>query len=159
MKRKTTTSDRLGARMARLGGVMLSQEDYELVDDQPDGDTEDYDPARALRQLLPVLGVEVANPTDAELIVMTARKTAELRSGRNEKGAGGRKHTNPLIPDGLDGAKIQPIAMSHDGPPALSADDEARIVEDFARRMGAEPGSALNDDMDDFSRLCSQYGR
>lgn len=118
----------------------------------------EYDPQDAavlLRRLLRALGVEVVAPTDGELAHLAGRTIADLRKG-STGGADNRRQAsdgNPLIPGGLDGAKIQPVYMS------LTGEDE--IADHMARLMGcAEAG---DDDGDgpgaDFIRLVERVGK
>jgi hypothetical protein len=147
---RLSAEDRIALRMARLGGVALSAEEYDQLDDDLDLDDDGGDlnnpngqqarlkrdggggggddTARWLRGLLRALGVEVAEQAGSELIQLAAKKVAELRGGGGKPKAAG--NGNPLIPGsgGGDIAPMYPMSLSLAAIERIADPDTKRIA-------------------------------
>jgi hypothetical protein len=154
-----STEERIALRLARLGGIALSAEEFEDSLDEPDS-IQDASGAvnmeKLLAQLLRALGIAIPDVGEGEfkmaLYEAAMSKIKDLTSRGQGAGAG---NANPLIQQ-----EQQPMFMSlldklgdeneylklkkHEldlasaaaTPPRLSPEEEARIVETLARRMG-----------------------
>jgi hypothetical protein len=141
--------DKIALRQARFAGAALSNQERDDLGDDLDLDGDDSgkgktDIPRALRGLLRALGVLVLDPSPVELMMLAARKIADLRAGqRGATSSANQQATNPLIAGaGESGDGMEPMYMSLAVAPSrqLTAQEIEEIAASQARKMGCQPG-------------------